>query len=222
MRFIKLSRLLLPLVCLLFTACQMLPKQVSPADKETTRTEQATGAMISPNPYLANRPAVPGYAKQEFQKASAAMLEQDWLAAEQQLLLLTLDYPHLSGPYLNLAIVYDQQGNVDLADENFRQAIAANTNNVFAYNQYGIFLREQGRFDEAEQQYLSALAVWPDYAEGHRNLGILYDMYFGNFSQALAQYKLYQSLQEQPDRQLKGWIIDLQRRIKSQAKANES
>jgi hypothetical protein len=37
----------------------------------------------------------------------------------------------------------------------------------------------------------------------------------GNKSQALADYELYQALSNDDSRQIKGWIIDLQRQIKS-------
>ena len=77
----------------------------------------------------------------------------------------------------------------------------------------GGVLREQGRFDEAEQVYLSALTVWDDHATTHRNLGVLYDLYRGERERALEHYYRYQALTGGEDRTVAGWIIDLERQF---------
>jgi hypothetical protein len=38
----------------------------------------------------------------------------------------------------------------------------------------------------------------------------------GAFDSALYHYERYQTLQSEPDREVKGWIIDTQRRLKKQ------
>ena len=88
--------------------------------------------------------------------------------------------------------------------------------NLDAYNRLAILKRERGDFAAAETFYLNSLAKWPDNAEAHCNLGILYDLYMGLWPKALAEYQKCADLAEEPNRQHRGWIIDIERRIQSQ------
>ena len=102
---------------------------------------------------------------------------------------------------------------MDKADQAFTRAIAVNANNLAAYNQLAIMKREAGQFSAAEALYQQALRVWPFHPESHKNLGILYDLYLGKGALALQHYQAYQQLLAEPDRQVNGWIIDLERRL---------
>jgi tetratricopeptide (TPR) repeat protein len=102
-------------------------------------------------------------------------------------------------------------GEPEMARRWFEQRVANDPANPAAYNRYGIFLREQGRFAEAEQVYLDALAVDDSCADTHRNIGILYDLYRGEREQALQHYYSYQQLTGEDDRTVSGWIADLER-----------
>lgn len=214
MLFIKRYTSLL-LAAVLLAGCQFMPSQES---DETVAADVPAGEMPepaiirTPNPYLQDRPSVPSAARERFAAAEEALQQQAWEVAETDLLWLTENYPQFSGPFLNLALLYVQTDQLQKADVNFQQAIAANSNNIDAYNAYGIFLREQGRFSEAETIYQQALKVWPDSPETLINLGILYDLYMGKFDQALVQYRAYQALQDEPERKVQGWIVDIERR----------
>lgn len=164
------------------------------------------------NPYQRNRSKVSNKAQQRFVAATVAMQEQNWPEAEQHLQWLIENYPRYSGPLVNLAAIYRQAGKAEQAETIYLKAIAVNPSNLDAYNELAILLREQGRFQEAETQYQQALSVWSDYPQTHLNLGILYDLYMGRFSDALHHYQRYQELQAEPDRRVAGWIADLQRR----------
>src|SRR5690606_873070 len=107
----------------------------------------------------------------------------------------------------------DLTGETEKAAQAFTQAIAANANNLDAYNQLGILKREAGDFTGAEEQYQQALAIWPFHPASHRNLGILYDLYMGRGEEALRHYQAYQQLLPEPDKVVNGWIVDLERRI---------
>ena len=85
---------------------------------------------------------------------------------------------------------------------------------MLAHNELALILRQQGQFHQALNHYELALKSWPAFAQGYLNRGILYDLYMGKKSLALADYELYQALSNDGSRQLKGWIIDLQRQIK--------
>ncbi len=197
--------------------CQFTPtaEPVAEADAADKATVMAGDAPVirSPNPYLSNQPSLPSIVKARFQSANEALAAGQWAQAEQDLQWLTAHYFELSGPWVNLALLYQQTGQLEKIEPAFKQAISANGQNIYAYNQYGIFLREQGRFSQAEVIYRQALAVWPDYADAHLNLAILYDLYMGKLEPALEHYQAYQSLQDEPDRKINGWIIDTQRRI---------
>ncbi|MGK0499579.1 MAG: Tfp pilus assembly protein PilF [Oceanicoccus sp.] len=227
MKFIN-RRLLCILLLVLLSACQFVPELPS-ANQTAVESEQQADVIAAtepstpqrlPNPYLQQRPNVSEETRRTFAQAKRLMEEKNWEAAEIELQLLIVSQPQLSGPYLQLALLYKNTGRADLAKYNFEQSIKANGNNVYAYNHYALFLREQGGFDSAEEVYQQALMVWPDYASAHLNLGILYDLYRGQLQQALNQYQIYQRLQDQPDRKVTGWIIDIERRLK-RAQAQE-
>ncbi|WP_096085603.1 tetratricopeptide repeat protein [Agaribacterium haliotis] len=162
-------------------------------------------------------PVISDAAWAEFAEAKNAMLEQNWAEAETRLILMTQTYPELTGAYTNLAIVYGKQERLEEAEQAYRQAITGNAYNFDAYANLGVLLRSEGRFDDAEQVYLEALALWPHHQASLINLGVLYDLYMGRSAEALPLFITAQQLNDEPDRQLKGWIIDLQRRVKTQA-----
>ncbi|MFA7553044.1 MAG: tetratricopeptide repeat protein [Spongiibacteraceae bacterium] len=202
---------------IVMSACQFNPGHEQAASIDALADSDVDTVIARlPNPYLTNLPTVNAQAKDRFAKAEQAVSNADWLQAEQHLLWLIEHYPDLSGPYVNLAMVYGQLGQQDKQATMFERAINANGNNIYAYNEYGVLLREQGDFTGAEQRYKQALTVWPDYPEGHLNLAILYDLYMGKLDLALQHYQSYKSLLDEPSRQLDGWIIDLQRRMNHQ------
>ncbi len=182
---------------------------------EVGESSRASGKVKSTNPYLMSRNNVPDAASDAFEKALSSMNEGDIENAKEQFKSMTEMYPTLSGPYLNLALLYSNENNVDIAEEFFQKAIKENSNNVYALNQYGIFLREQGRFDESEARYLQALSVWPQFAEAKRNLAILYDLYLGELVLALQQYNEYQGIISEPDQEVMRWQRDITRTLES-------
>lgn len=167
--------------------------------------------ILIPSPYVAGE--VPGPAKREFAAVKALMEQKKWKEAVGSLELMTATYPTLSGPYVNLGIAHFQLKEFEEAEKALKFAIETNPLNFDAYTQLGYLLRDQGRFEEAEQNYLAALALWPHHLESAYNLGILYDLYMGRFEDALKYYVLSQQILGGEDRQLKGWIVDLQRRM---------
>jgi Tfp pilus assembly protein PilF len=169
--------------------------------------------VAAENPYLLNRQKVSREALSRFEKANAAIEKKQWQEAEKQLSWLVENYPRLSGPYLDLALVYRQTRQQEKSADYFSKAIETNPTNLVAYNQYGIFLREQGEFQAAQEQYLKALAVWEPYADTHRNLGVLNDLYLGNKEAALRHYYRYQELTFGKDRLVAAWIADLERQL---------
>lgn len=208
---------LLPvLLAAVLSACSFVPQRSVERSAENSDAEQAAmaaGAVV--DPYLRDRPAVPPSVQAEFDTAVAAMQAKQWGEAEPRLQQLTEREPGLSGPFLNLALLYAQTQRPALAEQFFQRAIEVNPNNLAARNQYGIWLREQGRFREAEATYREALTRWADFPDAHLNLGILYDLYLGRLPEALQHYQRYLELRGAEETPVQGWVADLQRRLQS-------
>ena len=193
-------------------APEQRPSETEASDEDPT---QVAGPAPIPNPYLANPVDAPRQAQALFSQALAALRAEQWQKAEVLLQELTVEHPQLSGPWLNLGIVYRRTDRLPQAEEAFERAVSANGKNLDAYNQLAVIKRLQGDFPAAEKLYLQALEVWPQHGASHRNLGILYDLYLGQFDKALVHFESYQQLQAEPDRQITGWIVDLKRRLQN-------
>ncbi len=212
------------LCCVLFAgwlaACSVVPgPSTTETGIENTAAADEEKIALMPDPYLAQAKPLPAGAAADFEQAQQAMAAQQWQNAQSLLEQMTQLYPSLSGPYVNLGLVYRQQNKSQLAIDAFKRAIAVNPLNSSAYNQLGVLYREQGEFQQAEQSYLQALEVWPHNAVVHRNLGILYDLYMGRFAEALQHYQMSQKVAAEPERRIEGWIVDLQRRMTDQQAA---
>lgn len=220
----KYSRLSWLILAVLLAGCGQISiqrsQQAPSADLESVSESTQTSMVKTPNPYLENRRSVPAAAKQQFELANAAIQQGKWSEAEAVLKRLTSRYPELSGPHLNLGIVYLRTERPDeLAEQQFSRAIAVNPNNLQAYNRLANLKRRQGLFQEAEDYYQRALEVWPQHPASHLNIGILYDLYLSDLVKAQHHYEMYQSLLPEPDRQVAGWLVDIKRRIKVIAQA---
>jgi tetratricopeptide (TPR) repeat protein len=148
-----------------------------------------------------------------FEDAVLAMQEQRFADAEVLLLELTVREPKLSGPWANLGTVYLAMDDPEAAQVAFRRAVEINPDNCAAYNEMGVMSRQSGDFLSAEANYLACVERVPDFREAYLNLGILYELYLGKLPEALAAYRIYQSLLEAPDRRVEGWVMDLERRL---------
>ncbi|MCG8392499.1 MAG: tetratricopeptide repeat protein [Pseudomonadales bacterium] len=121
-------------------------------------------------------------------------------------------YPQLSGPPLNVGLIYMEQEKFDKARQAFEQALSVNESNPYAHNGLGLALREQGEFDDARIHYQRALALDPKYARAHFNLAVLGELYLQDLHLALEHFRAYQDLQKEPDDNVANWIVDLERR----------
>lgn len=217
MNFIKTGFTYLLILCVV-SACSLTGVKEVNEPEESAVSNDALLDSDEPIVKIA-RPAptksvdIPKAARNEFELAKQGMRDKDWKKAEGQLLLMSETYPQLAGVYTNLGIVYHNMEEIEKAENAYKFAIETNAYNFDAYTNLGVLYREQGRFNEAEQIYLSALALWPHHKFSVLNLGVLYDMYLGRLEEALKHYKLAQKLNDEEDRKLKGWIIDLQRRL---------
>ncbi|WP_051235360.1 tetratricopeptide repeat protein [Marinimicrobium agarilyticum] len=210
-RRLALAAILIGLLTGCATAPDTAPETVDAS--EASAPSALPEGPVTPNPYAQMEVSVSAEARAEFERALDAMQSEQWGEAEQRLLAMTEQYPTLSGPWVNLGKVYAQTGRSDEAVTALEKAVALNPNNLDAYNQLALLKREAGEFEQAEAHYRRALSVWPFHARTHLNLGVLLDLYRGRGQEALLHYRAYQQRQEEMDRQVAGWIVDLERRL---------
>lgn len=186
--------------------------------------------QVLPNLYKAQASKNKSNTQALSQFEAALLLKQQgqFSEARDKFVALSEQYPDLSGIWLQLALLIKQQNISDPEQKHkdmtsyLYNAISANPLNYLAHNELALVLRQQGQFQQALSHYELALKSWPAFAQGYLNRGILYDLYMGKKSLALADYEFYQALSNDSSRQLKGWIIDLQRQIKSTPQVTQS
>ena len=158
-------------------------------------------------------PAVKPVNQAKFERAVVLLQAEDWQVAESILLEVTADQPELAGPWVNLALSRLQLGAVDEAQEALQQALKVNPNNCDALNHAALLARKAGNFSVAESHYQTCIEANPSYLSARLNLGILYELYMGRYGEALALYHDYQLALAEPDPQVNGWLLDLERRV---------
>ena len=65
--------------------------------------------------------------------------------------------PGSTDAHNTIALIYARLGELGLADHHFRTGIEADPRNPNIHNAYGAFLCQQGRYEEAEQEFVNAL-----------------------------------------------------------------
>jgi tetratricopeptide (TPR) repeat protein len=214
---------------LLLTACVSLPDGSSSAKSSASPGSAKAGAGTYPSdqsaetsmgsgdtplpPPVVPVPEVRGNTASDFETAVALMREGRYSDAEVLLVGITATQPELAGPWINLGQVYVALEQPEEARRAFEAAAAANPYNCTAHNELGLLSRQNGDFEAAERHYLNCLERVPGNDAAHLNLGILYELYLGRLPEALANYRQYQALQSEENRRVKGWVMDLERRL---------
>ncbi|MDC0431557.1 tetratricopeptide repeat protein, partial [Paracoccaceae bacterium] len=78
--------------------------------------------------------------------------------------------------------------NTEKTIASYQKALQLNPNHTDAYNNMGMALYDQGRFDEAVESYQKAVKLEPDFADAHYNLGNALKQ-TGDLKQAIESYK---------------------------------
>ncbi len=185
------------------------------SNEAVAETKSETISSWLPETSTAETPAPPVTRRNlaAFQEALVAIQEGRVLAAEVLLWEVTATQPELAGPWVNLGQVYVSLERFEDARLAFKNAIKANPRSCHAYNQLGVLSRRFGDFRGAEELYQACLMQMPEFKDAYLNLGILYELYLGKLPEALAAYRQYQLLSQQPDRKVLGWVMDLERRL---------
>ncbi len=177
-------------------------------------------ATLGGDPVGAASAATPGAPSPELQSAYDALLAR--LQADDPTALSDLEkfstaHPDLAGPLLNLGLVRVRAGDEAAAADYFQRATAVCTQCGPAWNQLGVLGRKQGRFADAEQAYLRAIELQPDYAPAYYNLAVLYELYIPRPDLALQYYERYLQVggPEDASADVEKWVADLRRRVGS-------
>jgi tetratricopeptide (TPR) repeat protein len=206
---------LLPAVCLalLMTGCA-----------STSQFNQGRGAWNAPE-YFHQPPRV----KRKYQAALDVMQSGDMAAAATAFEGFNSKYPGYPGGYVNLAIIYDELDRPDEAYAMLDIATEIIPGYAIALNQEGLMKRRRGDFNGARDAWLAATESNPEFAKAWYNLGVLYDIYLRDLPSSLDAYQRYQDIYmdaqlapggeyaanvaAEPDKQVHGWMADVQRRI---------
>jgi tetratricopeptide (TPR) repeat protein len=177
---------------------------------------QAGGAAASAAPVLAA--PIPDRATQQYAQALQLMKSGRTIDAELELKQLVAAYPQLTGPQLNLGLLYLHDSRLPEAETAFKAALALTPSSAVAGNELGIVERKLGKFTEAEAAYQRTIAAEPNYAPAHLNLGVLYDLYLAQPQKALDEFERYIELAGE-NKQVAGWVVELRKRVGAPAPA---
>ena len=124
-----------------------------------------------------NVPKPPARANAEFTRALALMRGSDPTQAILEMQVLTQSYPDLPGPYANLGVLHRNANQLAESEAALAKATERAPWDAQTWTEYGLTLRQAGKFAEARTAYESALKANPSYAPAHRNLGVLLDLF---------------------------------------------
>jgi tetratricopeptide (TPR) repeat protein len=119
--------------------------------------------------------------------------------------------PALTPAHIDLGIAYGRIGDVESAEESLNTALQLDPEQPAAYNEIGLLQGRRKEFKKARASYEKALTKSEDFSYAHRNLGIVCDLYFGDYACALKHYEAYSRLAPEEAEVVK-WIADLRKR----------
>lgn len=131
--------------------------------------------------------------------------------AELEFKQMTLSYPRLAAPFVNLGILYRKSGHLDQSEEALKSAVERNGTSAVAWNELGATQSLRGEFPDAAASYEKAIAADSNFAPAYRNLGVVSDLYLGDPERALTALERYKELTGE-DRPVTSWIAELRQR----------
>ncbi|MBE0598598.1 MAG: tetratricopeptide repeat protein, partial [Desulfuromonadales bacterium] len=161
---------------------------------------------------IVETPRLDAQGRTDFERAIALLREREYAQAVPLLEQVIARSPGVTAPYINLALAYRQLEQPEAAERQLKTALTLLPAHPVASHEYGLLLRQAGRFAEARTIYEQSLASFPGYLPVRRNLGILCDLYLNDLACALEQYQLYSEAMPR-DEQVKIWVADLQARL---------
>lgn len=112
------------------------------------------GALQAADAYLTNNPRDP---QMRLLRSRVLVAQGKTAEARGQLLSITQEYPEIAEPYNNLAVLYAQSGELDMARTALESAVRINPSYAVALQNLGDVYRRM-----AHDQYNKALALQPN------------------------------------------------------------
>jgi len=194
------------------------PPITTPADPNAKPVSPATAAPAVP---AFNVPKPPARANTEFTRALTLMRGSDATQAVLEMQVLTQSYPDLPGPYANLGVLHRNANQLAESEAALAKATERAPWDAQTWTEYGITLRQAGKFAEARAAYEHAIKANPSYAPAHRNLGVLLDLFLEDPLTAQSEFETYKTLTGE-DKPVSGWLAELRARNKVRAPAAEA
>ena len=148
----------------------------------------------------------------DFESALQRLERRDTAGGIALLEKVTDAAPQLTAAHVDLAMAYEQAGDLEHAEASLKRALALSPRHPVVYNELGLVYRKAGRFEEARKSYARALELHPEFHFARRNLAILCDVYLNDPGCALENYELYAKAVPD-DEATSAWIADLRKRI---------
>ena len=194
-------------------------------DRDTSRSHCETGepaaATAVPAAPAFNIPTPPARANAEFTRALTLMRGGDPTQAILEMQVLTQSYPDLPGPYANLGVLHRNANQLPESEAALAKATERAAWDAQTWTEYGLTLRQAGKFTEARTAYETAIKANPSYAPAHRNLGVLLDLFLDDPLTAQTELETYKQLTGE-DKPVSGWLAELRSRNKVRAPAPEA
>jgi len=154
---------------------------------------------------------IPKRALADFDRAVGMMRAGNMTEAELEFKQISVMYPQLSTPYVNLGLLFRKTGHLDQSEDALKNAVQRNGFSAVAWTELGITQRLRGEFQDAAASYEKAIAADPNYAAAYRNLGVVADLYLADPERALTAFEKYKELTSE-DKPVSGWIAELRQR----------
>ena len=102
-----------------------------------------------------------------------------------------------------LGKLYGITGNLNIALDEYKLAQKYGTENIFYYEDLGIFYYKAGFFDQSIKEYENLLVYVPNYSLAHRELGRIYAV--NNYNLPKAVYHINRYLSTNPPEKEREW-----------------
>lgn len=203
---------LVVMMAMFLTACGIKPVQ----NDQAVSNDVVSEPVVDYSEYAAKGLlTVDADYRSQYQKTLKALKNNQSKKAAPLLDQLIEQRPDLVSALYNKALLQQSLGNDRSALELLEQAHKVDPANERICSALGRLLRLSGKFKEAEKVYTGCLSFEDQSPIVHKNYGILLDLYLHQPERALKHYQMYMDSTGGDDRQVKGWLLDLQRRVAS-------
>lgn len=183
------------------------PKMQQGGDSGKEHSAERTHDDIS---FYENR-SIDKAVREDFDEALDLLRKSKYAEAIKLLQKVIQKSQNNSAPYVNIALAYELTGEMGLAEDNLKRALAVNPDHPATMNELALLYRRTGRFAEARKLYEGLLVKYPSFMPARKNLGVLCELYLNDLRCALDQYEAYNKALPD-DEEVKLWIVGVKQK----------